>query len=133
MAVSRAQLAFAEELFAALGVSSRRMFGGAGLYAEGVMFGLIDGEEVIYLKADDALRAELEAEGSRPFQYTFPSGPRAGQTVGMGYWSLPDSALDEPDAAASWGRRALEVALKANAAKPAKRRKEVSALDGQDG
>ena len=118
MAVSRAQLAFAEELFGPLGVSTRRMFGGAGVYAEGVMFALIDGgEEAIYLKADEALRADLEAEGSRPFLYTFPSGPRAGETVGMGYWSLPDAALDEPDAACAWGRRALDVALKAKAGK----------------
>lgn len=123
MAVSRAQLAFAEELFARLGVSSRRMFGGVGLYGEGVMFGLIDGDDTIYLKADDTLRQELEAQGSRPFLYTFPSGPRAGQTVGMGYWSLPEAALDDPEEACAWGRRALEVALSANAAKPAKRRK----------
>ena len=123
MAVSRAQIAFAEELFGALGVSTRRMFGGAGLYAEGVMFALIDGDEVIYLKADDALRAELAAEGSTPWVYTYPSGPRAGQAMETGYMSLPDSALDEPDAACAWGRRALDVALRARAAKPPKRRK----------
>ena len=119
MAVSRAQIAFAEELFAPLGVSSRRMFGGAGLYADGVMFALIDGDdEAIYLKADDALRAELAAEGCRPWIYTYPSGPRAGQAMETGYMSLPDSALDESDAACAWGRRAVAVALRAQAAKP---------------
>ena len=122
MAVSRAQLAFAEELFGPLGVSSRRMFGGAGLYAEGVMFGAVM-DDVIYLKADDALRADLAAEGSEPWVYTYPSGPRAGEAMEMGYMTLPDSALDEPDAACAWGRRALDVALRANAGKPAKRRK----------
>ena len=123
MAVSGAQLEFAEELFAALGVSTRKMFGGAGLYAEGVMFGLIDGDEVIYLKADDALRAELAAEGSTPWIYTYPSGPRAGEAMEMGYMSLPEGALDDPQDACAWGRRAIEVALRANAARPAKRRR----------
>ncbi len=34
-------------------VSVRRMFGGAGLYREGRMFGLI-ADDVVYLKVDDA-------------------------------------------------------------------------------
>jgi DNA transformation protein len=123
MGVSASQVAFAEELFAALGVSTRRMFGGAGLYAEGVMFALIDDSEAIFLKADAALRAELAAEGSYPWVYTYPSGPKAGQSMETGYMSLPDGALDEPAAACDWGRRALAVALKAQAAKPARKRR----------
>jgi DNA transformation protein len=123
MGVSASQVAFAEELFAGLGVSARRMFGGAGLYAEGVMFALIDDSEAIFLKADATLRAELAAEGAHPWVYTYPSGPKAGQAMEMGYMSLPDAALDEPAVACDWGRRALEVALKAQAAKPPKKRK----------
>ena len=43
---------FIRELFQPFGaVSVRRMFGGAGLFVEGVMFGLVSGGE-IYLKAD---------------------------------------------------------------------------------
>ena len=50
-----------DDLFAAFGkVQSRPMFGGAGLYADGLMFALDVGEGV-YLKADDALAAALEA------------------------------------------------------------------------
>jgi len=41
----------------------------------------------------------------------------------MGYWRLPDSALDDPDEALRWGRKALAVAHAAAKAKPkAKRR-----------
>ena len=58
MTVSASQLELVTELFADLrGVSTRRMFGGAGVYAQGVMFALVD-DDVIYLKVDDALRAE---------------------------------------------------------------------------
>jgi len=124
MAVSASQIAFAEELFAELGCRARRMFGGAGLYAQGVMFGMIDDSETIRLKADAGLSRDLEAEGSGEWVYVYPSGPKAGQTIAMSYWSLPDAALDEPAAACVWGRRALDVALRAQAAKPGKRRRQ---------
>ena len=63
-------LAFAVDLFSGMGpVEARRMFGGAGLYADGVMLGLID-DDVIYLKADEALKADLAAAGSRSWTYT---------------------------------------------------------------
>src|SRR5438270_705481 len=123
MGVPASQIAFAEELFAELGCRARRMFGGAGLYAEGVMFAMIDDSETIRLKADAALSAELEAEGAAEWVYTYPSGPKVGQSITMGYWSLPDAAMDEPAAAAEWGRRALAVALRAQAGKPARKRR----------
>jgi TfoX/Sxy family transcriptional regulator of competence genes len=57
---------FVKELFASLGpVQVKRMFGGAGGYADGVMF-LLLADDAIYLKADDALKAELREEGCGP-------------------------------------------------------------------
>ncbi|MDX2274948.1 MAG: TfoX/Sxy family protein [Hyphomonadaceae bacterium] len=101
---------FVCELFAGVGsISVKRMFGGAGVYTEGLMFALL-ADEVIYIKADTALKAELMREGSGPFVWTPENGPRAGEQVEMGYWRLPDAALDEPDLAAAWGRKALNVA-----------------------
>jgi DNA transformation protein len=106
---------FVRELFAGLGpVQVKRMFGGAGGYADGLMFLLI-ADDTIYLKADAALKAELAAEGSAPFVWIPEKGPRQGEHVEMGYWRLPDAALDDPDQAARWGRKALAVA-KAKAA-----------------
>lgn len=110
---------FVRELFAGLGpIQVKRMFGGAGVYAEGRMFALL-ADDVIYLKADDALKAALKAEGCGPFVWEPSSGPRAGERVEMGYWRLPDAALDDPELAALWGARALAVAM----AKPAPKRK----------
>jgi DNA transformation protein len=101
---------FVRELFAELGpIQVKPMFGGAGVYADGVMFGLL-ADEAIYLKADDALKAALKAEGCGPFIWEPTSGPRAGEKVAMGYWRLPDAALDDPDLAAHWGAKALAVA-----------------------
>lgn len=113
---------YVKELFAGLGpVQIKRMFGGAGGYADGVMFLLLE-DDAIYLKADDALKAELREEGCGPFVWEPQSGPRAGEKVDLGYWRLPDSALDDPDEAVIWGRKALAIArAKAAAKKPKKK------------
>lgn len=113
---------FVRELFGGLDpVQIKRMFGGAGGYADGVMF-LLLADDAIYLKVDDMLKAELAAEGSGPFVWAPTKGSRAGEQVEMGYWRLPDSALDDPDEAVIWGRKALAVA-RAKAAKPKRKTK----------
>jgi len=106
------------ELFAAFGaVQARSMFGGAGLYADGVMFGLVsDGK--IYLKADAATSPHFVGEGCQPFEY----GTRTGKRAVMSYWRLPDRLYDDPDELAQWAKRALTVAQHKAAAKPKVRR-----------
>jgi DNA transformation protein len=100
-------------MFAAFGaVSVRRIFGGAGLYADGVMFGLVsDGQ--IYLKADAATVPAFEREGCTPFEY----GTKAGKRAVMSYWRLPDRLYDDPDALAQWAKRALAAAQRKSAAR----------------
>jgi DNA transformation protein len=118
MSESAADLAFARELFAALGpVEVKRMFGGAGVWAGGAMFALID-EGRIYLKTDAALASALAAEGAEPWIYTGRGEPQVSS-----YLSLPDSALDDPEEACAWGRRALVVAEARKAAGPKRRRR----------
>ena len=48
-------------------VDVRRMFGGLGVYREGLMFALVV-DEVLYLKADEAMAAALAALGRNPFE-----------------------------------------------------------------
>ncbi|HEY8005037.1 MAG TPA: TfoX/Sxy family protein [Phenylobacterium sp.] len=111
--------AFVEELLAGLGpVRIRRMFGGAGVYAGEVMFGLID-DETLYLKTDEPLRAELQAQGSAAWVYSRAPG-RWEETS---YWRLPEAALDDPDEAVAWARKALAVAEAKAAVRPPKRRR----------
>lgn len=113
---------FVRELFAGMGrVEIRRMFGGAGGFRDGLMFLLI-ADDTIHIKANDnALKNELIAEGSGPFVWIPQNGPRKGEQIDLGYWRLPDSALDDPDEAVAWGRKALALAkVKAAEKKPKK-------------
>jgi DNA transformation protein and related proteins len=122
MSESAADLAFACDLLSGVGrVEARRMFGGAGLYADGVMFGLID-DGRIHLKVDEALKRDLVEAGAVPWIYTERKGPKAGVPQETSYWSLPECALDDPEEASDWGRRALAVAQALKATGPKRRR-----------
>jgi DNA transformation protein len=101
---------FIVELFAPFGsVTVRRLFGGAGLFCEGLMFGLVfDG--AIFLKVDDASITDFEREGSAPFVYTrAKSRGRVGRHS-LSYWRRPERLYDDPEELVSWARRAFTIA-----------------------
>jgi DNA transformation protein and related proteins len=106
------QAAHCAELLAPLGaIQVRRMFGGQGLYVDGLIVALVI-DECLYLKIDEASRGAFESAGGRPFQYEVP-----GRTVTVSYWTVPDEALDTPAAMGPWARLALDAALRARAHK----------------
>lgn len=110
---------FLKEQMAGFGpVSVKRMFGGAGIYRDGLMFALV-ADDVLYLKADDASKASFEAEGLGPFVYEAKGGKKAV----MSYWRAPERCLDDIDEMTEWCRRAYDAALKAAKGKPSKRRR----------
>ena len=81
------------------GVTARAMFGGHGLYLNGVIFGLI-ADEILYFKVDDSNRQDYQKRGSRPFAYDSARGKK----VTMSYWEVPSEILDDADLAAEWAR-----------------------------
>jgi DNA transformation protein len=104
------------ELFAEFGaVQVRRMFGGAGVYADGLMFAL-ESDGVIYLKADLEFVHEFEGENCAPFQYDTKTGKRAI----MSYWRIPDRLYDDAEELAQWARRALAAARRSAVTKSGK-------------
>lgn len=106
------------DLFAAFGpISVRRMFGGAGIYRDGVMFALV-ADGAIYLKADAESCAAFRSAGCGPFVYDGARGP-----VTMSYWEMPQALYDDPDALATWARTALAVAMRATQDKARKRKR----------
>ena len=98
---------FIRELFTPFRpVTVRRMFGGAGIFCDGLMFALVfDG--AIYLKVDDASIPDFEREGSRPFVYTRAKSPGRVGRASLAYWRLPERLYDDPDELAVWAGRAL--------------------------
>jgi DNA transformation protein len=85
------------------------MFSGAGIFADGLMFGLIvDG--AIHLKVDDTNITDFEREGSRPFSYM--RGKNSGRSTRhvLPYWRLPERLYDDPDELAVWAGRAFAIA-----------------------
>ncbi len=107
-----------QEIFSAFGrVSVHRMFGGAGIYFDGTMFGLCD-DGVIYLKTDDSLVPDFQQAGSAPFAFT-----AKGRRVTLSYWRLPDNLYDDADELARWAKRSLAVAQQAASRKAGKKKR----------
>jgi len=101
---------FIRDLFAQFGpVTVRRMFSGAGIFRDGLMFGLII-RDVIYLKADEATIAGFEREGCAPFTYTRGKSSGRPSQHALPYWRLPERLYDDSDELAVWARQAFEAA-----------------------
>lgn len=84
-------------------VAARSMFGGVGLYHEGLFFGVID-DDVLYFKTDDSNRPDYEAAGSRPFQ------PMGEGTKPMAYHEVPVDVVEDPDRLREWAEKAADAA-----------------------
>jgi DNA transformation protein and related proteins len=96
------------ELFASLGnLTARKMFGGAGIYLDGVMFVLI-GYGDIYLKADAVNLGAFIKASCPPFIYEAPNG----KAMEMSYRRMPESALDDASEALVWGRLGYGAAVR---------------------
>lgn len=109
MAVSSDFAALVQEQLAPLGpITIRKMFGGAGVYAHDLMFGLIMGQ-TLYLKVDDLTEGDFAAAGSGPFVFQMKDGGEGS----LRYWRLPEEAADDADAALGWARMGLDAAMRA--------------------
>ena len=99
-------------LFAPFGaVTVKRMFGGHGVYAEGLCFAVESGGEV-FLKVDARSQPDFSAAGSSPFIYM-----ARGKPMRTSYWRLPGEAHDEADELRRWAAFGLEAARRAAEAK----------------
>ena len=109
MAISDDFLDYVSDQLAGLsGVSMRKMFGGAGLYLEGLMFGLVSPDSKLYLKVDDSNRSDYEDRGMGPFVPTFKNPTT--RTMVMPYYEVPAEVLEDKEELERWAGRALAVA-----------------------
>jgi DNA transformation protein len=110
MAVSQSYREFVlEQLGRVTPVTGKSMFGGVGIYAQGLFFALI-AEDRLYFKVDDATRPDFERLGMGPFR-------PFGEESAMGYYEVPADVVEDAVQLASWMRKAITVATEAKRAK----------------
>lgn len=99
-------------------VSARSMFGGWGVYCDGLMFALIASDE-LYLKGDDQTKAEYAAANMAPFVYENPKGTKR---IEMSYYAATAEAMDDPVELLQWAKKGVAAAERgADAKKPKKK------------
>jgi len=103
MAVSESFLSFVlEQLCGVRSVSSRRMFGGVGLYSGETFFAVID-NDTLFFKVDDSTRPKYVKRRMPPFR------PMPDMPPMIGYYQVPPGVLEDTDAMTEWGKEAVEV------------------------
>ncbi len=107
MSLSAEDIAFAKDLFHDIpDLTTRRMFGGLALYSGGVIFALLRSDGQVLIKAPDGPFADRLADmGAERWAYTRKNGTASS----MPYWTLPDSAQDDPAEACALARDALRA------------------------
>ena len=88
------------------GITSRAMFGGYGIYQEGVIFGLIANDR-LYFKAGIQNQTDMDAAASEPFIYEM----KGHRQTNLGYREVPESVLTDPDQVADWVAKAVAVSI----------------------
>lgn len=88
-------------------VHAKGMFGGYGIYLDGLMFGLV-ADSVLYLKTDKQTENEFRDRGLEAFTYS-----KKGKEFRMSYYQAPEEALEDGEEMNAWANKAYGVALNA--------------------
>lgn len=98
-------VAYLQDLFCEFGdVRSRKMFGGYGLYHEGIMFALV-ADDTLFLKVDPNTAESFKSRGLPQFSYR-----KGSNNVNLSYYMAPTEALDDPAEMRQWATLAFESA-----------------------
>ncbi len=92
-------------------VTAKTMFGGHGIYLDGMMFALIaDGN--LYLKVDSQIENDFSERGLPEFTYL-----RNGKEFSLRYFQAPEETLEDSDAMNLWANKSFGATLRAAAAR----------------
>lgn len=117
MPKDQAYIQYLHELLEPLGrISTKIMFGGHGVYCNGIIMGLVI-DEAFYLKVDEQTRPLFSAAGCEPFIYEMKS-----KKISMSYWSAPGDAMESSEQMLPWARLAYAAALRKAETKPVKKK-----------
>ena len=78
-------------------VSSRKMFGGYGIFESSAMFALVNSQGEVYLKVGDTNRLRFDEVGAK-------------QHGKMPYFQVSPEVLGNVDSLSDWARSSIEVA-----------------------
>ena len=110
MAVSQSYREFVlEQLGRVTPVAGKSMFGGVGIYAQGLFFALI-AEDRLYFKVDDATPPDFERRGMEPFR-------PFGEDSAIGYYEVPADVVEDENHLETWMKKAIDVAAAAKGGK----------------
>ena len=87
-------------------VAAKRMFGGYGLFRDGLMFGLV-ADSTLYFKVDAQNKPDFEARELEPFTYE-----AKGKPMQMSYCRAPEEVLDNAEEMLIWAEGAYGAALR---------------------
>ena len=105
MAVNEEYLKYIQDQLSEFGeVDIKRMFGGIGIFRDGLMFAKIGGD-TFRLKVDESNKKQFEEKGMKPF-YSDK------KKKGMPYWEVPQDVLENRTELAKWAKQSFEIALK---------------------
>lgn len=105
-------VSYLEEFLQNIGpVRAKRMFGGYGLFLDGLMFALI-ADDTLYFKVDDENRPDFESLGLEAFSYE-----KKGKPFKLSYYQCPEEAIENQRMITEWGNKAYAAALRAAAKK----------------
>ena len=87
-------------------IQAKKMFGGYGIYHQGLMFGLV-ADDTLYLKSYDESMPQFEAMQLPAFRYQ-----RQGKEITMSFHQAPADMLEQADEATHWAGLAYAAALR---------------------
>jgi len=87
-------------------VNAKRMFGGYGIFLDGLMFALIS-DGLLYLKADTENKEDFIKHKLGAFSYI-----KKGKECHLSYFQSPEDALEDPEIMNSWARLSYAAALR---------------------
>ena len=125
MANSKDFIAHVLELIRPAAATSKAMFGGHGIYVDGIIVAIVV-DDTLYIKTDGETRARFADQGLPPFEYPAHDG-----TMHItSYFQAPDDALDNPPAMAEWIRLGAAASMRAAGSRQRKRPKPRSRTPG---
>ena len=87
---------FVERLSGLSRITSKKMFGGFGIFCNNQMFGIVNSEGQVFLKAEDKMKPRFEKLGSVKHSR-------------MPYYSIPEEIFNNLEQFTSWAKESILI------------------------